>query len=60
MYPLSILLLFAAWHGDYRVARYLLPLPVVGACISIYHLLIENHAISEPSSCRHRRQPAAR
>ena len=52
MYPLSILLLFAAWHGDYRVTRYLLPFPVVGACISIYHLLIENHTISEPGSCR--------
>lgn len=52
MYPLSILTLFAAVHGDHRVARYLLPIPVVGACISVYHLLIENNAISEPSSCR--------
>ena len=38
--------------SDYRVARYLIPLPVVGACVSVYHLLIENNAISEPSSCR--------
>src|SRR4029077_3489337 len=30
MSPLSILTLFAAWHGDYKFARYLLPLPVVG------------------------------
>ena len=52
MYPLSILTLFAAFHGDHRVARYLLPLPVVGACVSVYHILIENDAISEPSSCR--------
>ncbi len=52
MYPLSILLLFAAWHGDYRVTRYFLPFPVVGACISIYHLLIENRVITEPASCR--------
>ena len=31
MYPLSLLCLLIAVHGDYRVARYLLPLPVVGA-----------------------------
>src|SRR5436305_12343721 len=43
MYPLSILTLFAAYHGDHRVARYLLPFPVIGACVSIYHILIENH-----------------
>ncbi len=52
MYPLSLLTLFAAVHGDYRVARYLLPFPVVGAGISIYHLLIENNVITEPSACR--------
>ena len=52
MYPLSLLLLFAAAHNDYRVTRYLLPIPVVGACVSTYHLLIENQVISEPSSCR--------
>ena len=52
MYPLSILTLFAAVHGDYRIVRYLLPIPVVGACVSVYHLLIENAVISEPSSCK--------
>ncbi len=52
MYPLSILTLVAATHGDYRFARYLLPLPVVGASVSVYHLLIENNVISEPSACR--------
>jgi hypothetical protein len=52
MYPLSILTLLAAWRGDYRIARYLLPLPLVGACISTYHMLIENKVITEPSSCR--------
>jgi disulfide bond formation protein DsbB len=52
MYPLSILTLFAAYHGDYRFARYLLPFPVIGACISVYHILIENQVITEPSSCR--------
>jgi disulfide bond formation protein DsbB len=51
MYPLSILTLFLAFHGDHRAARYLLPLPVVGAGVSIYHLLIENNVIKEPAQC---------
>jgi disulfide bond formation protein DsbB len=51
MYPLSIILLLAAIAGDYRVARYLLPLPIVGACVSIYHVLVENHVVGETSQC---------
>ena len=51
MYPLSILTLFLAYHGDHRAARYLQPLPVVGAGVSIYHLLIENKVINEPTQC---------
>jgi disulfide bond formation protein DsbB len=51
MYPLSVLLLILAWHGDNRAARYLLPLPVVGAGVSVYHMLIGYHAIAEPSGC---------
>ena len=51
MYPLSILLLLMAWSGDNRAARYLFPLPIVGACVSIYHLLIENKVIKEPTAC---------
>ena len=51
MYPLSILTLFLAYHGDHRAARYLLPLPVVGAGVSVYHLLIENRVITEPNQC---------
>jgi disulfide bond formation protein DsbB len=52
MYPLSILTLFIAVHGDHRVARYLVPLPVVGAGVSIYHLLVENHVVSTPQACQ--------
>jgi len=51
MYPLSILTLFAAFHADYRVARYLLPLPLVGACISVYHLLVENGVVEQAKAC---------
>ena len=52
MYPLSLLTLFAAVHRDHRVARYLLPFPVIGACVSIYHLLIENKVVSTPQACQ--------
>src|SRR5580765_4035462 len=40
MYPLSILTLLAALARDDRVARYLLPLPAVGACVAVYHLFV--------------------
>jgi disulfide bond formation protein DsbB len=52
MYPMSILTLEMAWRNDNRAARYLFPLPIVGACVSIYHLLIENGVIKEPNQCR--------
>ena len=48
MYPLSILTLLIAVRGDNRAARYLIPLPVVGAGTSIYHMLIERGVIEEP------------
>ena len=52
MYPLSILLLFLAWHGDNRAARYLYVFPLFGAGTSIYQLLIENHWVSTPATCQ--------
>jgi len=52
MYPLSLLTLFLAWHGDHRAARYLVPFPIVGAGVSIYHILIENHVVSTPQACQ--------
>ena len=51
MYPLSIITLLAAIRGDFGVARLLLPLPAVGACISIYHLLVENGVVAESTTC---------
>src|SRR5215467_2605585 len=51
MYPLSILTLLAALATDYRVVRYLLPLPLVGAGISAYHLLVENGVVAQSSAC---------
>jgi disulfide bond formation protein DsbB len=51
MYPLSVLTLLIAARADHRAARYLLPLPVVGAGTSIYHMLIQYGAIKEPTGC---------
>jgi disulfide bond formation protein DsbB len=51
MYPLSILTLLIAARGDNRAARYLIPLPIVGAGTSIYHMLIEQDVIHEPKAC---------
>ncbi len=52
MYPLALLTLLAALANDYRVARYLLPLPVIGAGFSAYHLMVENGVIHESQGCR--------
>jgi disulfide bond formation protein DsbB len=51
MYPLSIVLLLAALAGDYRIVRYVWPLPVVGACVSVYHLLVENGVVGQSTAC---------
>ena len=52
MYPLSITLLLAALANDHRVARYLLPFPIVGAGVATYHLLVENHVIEQTQACQ--------
>jgi disulfide bond formation protein DsbB len=51
MYPLTIVTLLAAIANDRRVARYLLPLPLVGAGVSIYHLLVENGVVHQAQAC---------
>jgi disulfide bond formation protein DsbB len=51
MYPLSITTLLAALLNDHRVARYLLPFPVVGAGVSTYHLFVENGVIKQTQAC---------
>jgi len=52
MYPLSITTLLMALRNDHRAAAYLLPLPVVGAGISTYHLLVENAVVEQANSCQ--------
>lgn len=51
MYPLAITTLLAALAGDHRAARYLLPLPLVGAGVSVYHLLVENGVVEQAQAC---------
>jgi disulfide bond formation protein DsbB len=51
MYPLSITTLLAGLFDDPRAARYLLPLPVVGAGVSVYHLLVENRVVGQSLTC---------
>jgi disulfide bond formation protein DsbB len=51
MYPLSITTLLAALADDERIARYLLPLPVAGAGVAVYHLLVENGVVGQSTSC---------
>jgi disulfide bond formation protein DsbB len=51
MYPLSLVTLLAALVDEPRVARYLLPLPLVGAGVSAYHLLVENGVVRQTQAC---------
>ena len=51
MYPLTVVSLLAALANDRGVARYLLPLPLVGACVSVYHLLVENKVVGQSTAC---------
>ena len=51
MYPLTVLTLLPALAADYRIARYLLPLPFVGACIAVYQILIEEGVVKQSQAC---------
>jgi disulfide bond formation protein DsbB len=51
MYPLTVTTLLAALFNDHRAARYLLPLPLIGAGVSIYHLLVENDVVKQTQAC---------
>ena len=51
MYPIALLTLLMALANDHRAARYLLPLPLAGAAVSIYHLLVENGVVEQSQAC---------
>ena len=53
MYPMAVILLIAAVRRDRRGgALYALPLPVLGAMVSIYHVYIELNPEAESASCK--------
>ncbi|MCC6563863.1 disulfide bond formation protein B, partial [Candidatus Uhrbacteria bacterium] len=40
MYPLVVLTVVAMWRKDDKVYQYILPLSVIGFCISLYHNIL--------------------
>jgi disulfide bond formation protein DsbB len=52
MYPLAAILLVGGLLRDRRAALYAAVFPVVGACISIYHIYIEVNPDKESAACR--------
>lgn len=51
MYPLTIVLGIAAYRDDRGIARYVLPLTVVGASISTLHYLMQRGVIHFDAVC---------
>jgi disulfide bond formation protein DsbB len=51
MYPLAVILLIAAVRGDRGVRWYAIPLAAAGACVSVYHYLVEWHPQLEGDAC---------
>jgi disulfide bond formation protein DsbB len=51
MYPLAIVTLLLALRDDFQAAVYLLPLPVIGAGFSVYHLFVENGVVGQTNAC---------
>ncbi len=51
MYPLALILPIAAWRRDRQVRWYALPLVLVGAAVSIYHVVVERFPSLESGSC---------
>ncbi|HEY0827993.1 MAG TPA: disulfide oxidoreductase [Bacilli bacterium] len=50
MYPLVIILGIAAAKKEYRTAQYVLPMTIIGGCISLYHYLMEKTTWIESSN----------
>lgn len=51
MYPIGILALVGLIKQDEYLPNYVLPLSLIGLCISIYHILIQNGIIVQSSGC---------
>ena len=48
MFPLSVILALACYHGDTSVVRYALPLAGLGWLVALYHTLLYAGLIPEP------------
>lgn len=44
LYPLVILLVIAAWRAFFTIIPFVLPLVVIGLCLSIYQVFVEQFA----------------
>jgi disulfide bond formation protein DsbB len=51
MYPMALILGIAVQKQDHAVRRYVLPLSLVGAAISIYHYVLQRFPSLESTSC---------
>ena len=51
MYPLVVILGIAAWRGDTRVRRYVVPLVGIGAAIALYHYALERVPALDSGVC---------
>ena len=51
MYPLALVAPLMALARDHRAARYLLPLPVIGAGVAVYHILVERGVVEQAHTC---------
>jgi disulfide bond formation protein DsbB len=51
MYPLAVILLIAAIRRERAIRFYAIPLAAIGACVSIYHYLVEWHPRLEGDVC---------
>ena len=51
MYPLVVVLGIAAWRGDARVRRYVLPIVAIGAAIALYHYALERVPALDTGVC---------
>ena len=51
MYPLVVILGVAAWRGDVRVRRYVVPIVAIGAVIALYHYALERVPALDSGVC---------
>jgi disulfide bond formation protein DsbB len=51
MYPLVVVLGIAAWRGDTRVRRYVVPIVAIGAVIALYHYALERVPALDTGVC---------